>query len=159
MAWEEKIREWAERMRQKPDLVDSLRRRIALLSGLLLLILGGYMGAGPARLLIFGSRSPGRVVGFAEKNWNSFDGSGPAVSHSTFLPVVEFSAAEKTVRFTDWRGSSNAGGLGATVLVLFDAGHPERAMIDQAALNWNPWAPISLVGFLLFYVGLPLRRE
>jgi hypothetical protein len=65
------------------------------------------------------------------------------------MPVVEFPARARVVRFTDWLGSSvrTAGYEG--VPVIYRRAEPSLAMIDLPVGNWLPWGPTLAVGFFL----------
>jgi hypothetical protein len=71
-----------------------------------------------------------------------------------FMPIVEFQAGDRIVRFEDWKGSSLAGSLRDRVTVLYDPARPSVAMIDRPAWNWLPWAPIAAVGLFLTLVAI-----
>jgi hypothetical protein len=73
------------------------------------------------------------------------------------MPIVEFEAGDRIVRFEDWLGSSSTGNLPDRVTVLYDRDRPSDAMIDRPAWNWLPWAPIGVVGLFLTLVAVKGR--
>ena len=69
------------------------------------------------------------------------------------MPIVEFRASARVVRFTDWLGSRSAGQLSDEVTVLYDPANPSQAMIDRPVMNWIPWMPIAVTGLLLVFAA------
>ena len=102
-------------------------------------------------LILEGVRAPGRVVGHAQRNLRD---SSETSSTLAFMPIVEFEAGERVVRFEDWLGSASTGNLPDRVTVLYDRDRPSDAMIDRPAWNWLPWAPIGIVGLFLTLVAI-----
>ena len=122
--------------------------------GAVLLIAAYIMGHAHLHLIRQGVRAPGTVVGHEQQNFVSRSSSGGTRSTLAFMPIVEFQAGEKTVRFKDWKGSSVAGDLHDRVTVLYDPASPSDAMIDRPVWNWLPWAPIGAVGVFLTLVAI-----
>ena len=91
-----------------------------------------------------------QIVGYKEERMGNGVGSAP---HLIFLPVVEFRAADRAVRFKDWRGASAASGLNIQVPVLYSAADPSVAMIERGARDWIPWAPTFVLGVFLSLVA------
>ena len=122
------------------------------LAGAILLIVAYIMGHAHFHLIQQGVRAPGTVVGFKQTYiGNTLSRTTPALA---FLPIVEFQAGERIVRFEDWKGSSLAGSLRNRVTVLYDPTQPSDAMIDRPVWNWLPWAPIAAVGLFLTLVAI-----
>jgi hypothetical protein len=120
-----------------------------LLVGAFLLVLAFYMGRGHFDLIRHGERTAGRVVGYEPRTFVSTNASSRVSTTTTaFMPIVEFRASARVVRFTDWLGSRSAGHLSA-VTVLYDPANPSQAMIDRPVMNWIPWMPIAVTGLLL----------
>ena len=126
---------------------------VQLLLGLFLLFMAYYIGHTHLHLIRAGGRAPGRVVGYEQHDFISSTGNSRSFT-TGFLPVVEFNANGRNVRFTDWLGSNSTGRFPDRVTVLYDVSIPTIAMIDRPVMNWIPWAPIAVVGGLLCFVGL-----
>ena len=123
-----------------------------VVAGAILLIVAYMMGHVHFHLIQQGVRAPGTVVGFNQRYiGNSFSRTTPALA---FMPIVEFQAGDRIVRFEDWQGSSLAGSLRDRVTVLYDPARPSVAMIDRPVWNWLPWAPIAAVGLFLTLVAI-----
>ena len=123
-----------------------------VIAGAILLIAAYMMGHVHFHLIQQGVRAPGTVVGFHQRYiGNSFSRTTPALA---FMPIVEFQAGDRIVRFEDWKGSSLAGSLRDRVTVLYDPARPSDAMIDRPVWNWLPWAPIAAVGLFLTLVAI-----
>ena len=121
-------------------------------AGAILLIVAYMMGHVHFHLIQEGVGAPGTVVGFKQRYiGNSISRSTPALA---FMPIVEFQAGERIVRFEDWKGSALAGSLRDRVTVLYDPARPSDAMIDRPVWNWLPWAPIAAVGLFLTLVAI-----
>ena len=124
------------------------------IAGVLLLIVAYYMGHTHFHLILEGVRAPGRVVGHAQRNLGDRSETSSTLA---FMPIVEFEAGDRIVRFEDWLGSSSTGNLPDRVTVLYDRDRPSDAMIDRPAWNWLPWAPIGVVGLFLTLVAVKGR--
>ena len=124
------------------------------IAGVVLLIVAYYMGHTHFRLILEGVRAPGRVVGHAQRNLGDRSETSSTLA---FMPIVEFEAGDRIVRFEDWLGSSSTGNLPDRVTVLYDRDRPSDAMIDRPAWNWLPWAPIGVVGLFLTLVAVKGR--
>jgi hypothetical protein len=122
------------------------------IAGAVLLIAAYFMGHTHFRLIREGARAPGRVVGHIQRNLGN--STSRMSSTLTFMPIVEFEAGDRIVRFEDWLGSSSTGGLPDRVTVLYDRDRPSEAMIDRPAWNWLPWAPIGVAGLFLTLVAI-----
>jgi uncharacterized protein DUF3592 len=139
---------------------DALRRYAwipQLMVSLFLLVMAYVMGADHLRLIRDGVRAPGRVVGSERRYFGGVHDS--SVGRTGYLPIVEFTADGRTVRFTDWLGSSSSGLLPTNVIVIYERQTPTTAMIDRQIMNWMPWAPIGAVGILLTLVALNGTRQ
>src|SRR5207248_1431044 len=105
-------------------------------------------------LIRHGMRAAGRVVGYEPRTFVSTSGSSRLSTTTTaFMPIVEFRASARVVRFTDWLGSRSAGHLSDAVTVLYDPANPSQAMIDRPVMNWIPWMPIAATGLLLVFAA------
>jgi hypothetical protein len=70
------------------------------------------------------------------------------------MPIVEFVADGKPIRFTSWWGRRSAPSDGERVTILYDPVNPATAMIDLGFHTWVPWAPVFVVGVLLIVSAL-----
>jgi hypothetical protein len=133
-------------------------RAARVVAGVVLLILAWFTGATRVTLIAGGERATGQIVGYEQARINSRGAANTTRSSTTFLPVVEFSAAGQTVRFTDWLGSPSRGGIRDSVRVLYDPAQPSVAVIDRPVGNWLPWAPFAATGGLLLLASLRNRN-
>lgn len=130
---------------------------IQALTGFLLLALAWHTGKTHSPLVTTGERTQGKLVGYEEARFGTRGPGGVFHVNRSFMPVVEFQAGNRVVRFTDWRGSSSAGGINDSVTVLYDAANPSVAMIDRRVWNWIPWGPFFAVGSFLVIVAIKGR--
>jgi hypothetical protein len=140
--------EWLTR---HPSQVKRYARILQVIAGLLLLAAGYFMGKHQLALILWGTRTSGVIVAYKQKDvrvWQTEE-----LANTSYMPVVEYRAGGNLVRFEDWLGSRLPGVANTNVVVLYDAAHPSGAMIDRPVWNWLPWAPVSLVGTLLFLAG------
>jgi hypothetical protein len=116
--------------------------------GLFLMLFGYYTGKAHFLLIREGVRTTGTIVDYKEEHFRDES------INSAFMPIVEFKARDRVIRFKDWVGTSSAGELNHTVTILYDKGDPSTAMIDRRLWNWFPWAPIFALGLFLTLVGI-----
>jgi hypothetical protein len=121
-----------------------------ILTGLFLLLLGYVIGKDRLNLVRHGERASGIVVDYKAESFRQSTG----FQSTGYMPIVQFQAGDRVVRFKDWMGSSIAGPFRRSVIVLYDPANPTIAMIDRPVLNWIPWAPTMAIGAFLFLVGL-----
>jgi len=123
------------------------RRALQLATGIFLVLLGLHIGSVRIALMLDGTRSTGRIVAYEQRLMPT---SGTS-THRTlaFMPVVEFQTGARTVRFTDWLGSSGATALHESVPIIYRRADPSVAMIDRPLGNWLPWAPVLALGLML----------
>ncbi len=126
---------------------------LQVLVGVFLALLGYGTGRMHFDLIREGARAAGRIVDYKQQNFYSGPGYHSGVTNA-FMPVVEFRARDRVIRFKDWLGSSSATGLNDTVRVLYAPGDPSVAMIDRPVWNWLPWAPLFALGCFLTLVGI-----
>ena len=124
-------------------------RGLQILVGLAFLLLGWTLGHRQCHLVRSGTRTQGRIVGSSTATFRS--GSSGTTGTAAYMPVVEFQAAGRTARFTNWLGSSFSPTLNQTVPILYDASDPSVAMIDRPVMNWIPWGPTAAVGGFLWF--------
>jgi hypothetical protein len=127
-------------------------RVLQLVSGLFLLGLGYFIGHEHFHLIRAGVRTQGVILGYKEQVFQSYN-QGRSYSSTAFMPIVEFHAGERIIRFKDWKGTQSASGRGTPVTVLYDPADPVSAMIDRPVMNWIPWAPIFAVGLFLVLIA------
>jgi len=126
---------------------------LQLLVGVFLILLGYHTGRLHFRLIREGVRTAGKIVDYQQTHFR--DGQAYSGDFTlAFMPIVEFKARDRVVRFADWLGSSSAGELNKTVTVLYQPGDPSAAMIDRPVWNWLPWAPMFALGLFLTLVGM-----
>jgi Protein of unknown function (DUF3592) len=121
-----------------------------ILTGLFLLWLGYAIGKDHLNLVRHGVRASGIVVDYKAENFRESTG----YRSTGYMPIVQFQAGDRVVRFQDWLGSSIAGPSRRPVMVLYEPANPSIAMIDRGTMNWIPWAPTMAVGLFLLLVGL-----
>ena len=121
--------------------------------GMFLMLFGYYAGRGHFDLIRGGARAAGKIVDYKEERF-ARTGTGQSPFNTAFMPIVEFPAGDRVIRFQDWVGSSVAAELNNTVTVLYDPADPSAAMIDRRVWNWLPWAPVFAVGFFLTLIGI-----
>jgi hypothetical protein len=132
-------------------LSDPQRRRrigssVQLFVGIFLLVFGYWIGRDHCRLLFFGVKTHGKLVGYQQQD---FPNSGGVHWNSASMPVIEFEVQQRTVRFRDWVGSNFRTPMGGLVGIFYDPERPSNAMIDRPVMNWIPWAPVTAVGTIL----------
>lgn len=123
------------------------RRALQFATGIFLVLLGLSIGKARIAVLADAGRATGRVVSYEARSMPR--GSRPGGRSTAWMPVVEFPAGTRVVRFTDWLGSSvrTAGQDG--VPVIYRRAEPSLAMIDRPVGNWLPWAPTLALGLFL----------
>jgi hypothetical protein len=149
MAFPDQLNGWINWMLANRAKVLRYTRMLQVFTGVILLMLGWYMGRMQFHLIRTGTRTQGRIVGSQTKRFST------RYSEKTgYMPVVEFQAGDRTASFTNWLGSSRLPSLNQMVPVLYDAANPTVAMIDRPVMNWIPWGPTALVGSFLVLVGI-----
>jgi hypothetical protein len=121
--------------------------------GMFLMLFGYYTGRVRFDLIRGGARAAGKIVDYKEERF-ARTGTDQSPFNTAFMPIVEFPAGDRVIRFQDWMGSSVAAELNNTVTVLYDPADPSAAMIDRRVWNWLPWAPVFAVGFFLTVIGI-----
>jgi hypothetical protein len=124
---------------------------LQIVTGLIFLFLGYFTGKDHFILIRRGVRAPGIVVDYKAE---IFRDSSRNSTSTGYMPIVQFQAGERIVRFEDWMGSRIAESLRRPVTVLYNPTNPSNAMIDRPIMNWIPWAPTFALGLFLFLVGL-----
>src|SRR5438876_859753 len=126
---------------------------LQLLVGVILVLASPYMSQDHLRLIARGHRAQGHVVAYEQASFFRSTGTSSNDTKTGFMPIVEFSAEGRVVRFRDWLASRSTGNLPDRVTVLYDADNPAIAMIDRPVMNWMPWMPIAAVGLSLIFIG------
>ncbi|HKF51550.1 MAG TPA: DUF3592 domain-containing protein [Candidatus Acidoferrales bacterium] len=124
-----------------------------ILAGTFLLVFGYWIGRDHCRLVVFGMKTQGKLVGYHQATIPTGQ-SGSNFYDTESMPVIEYHAAGRTVRFQDWMGSNFRVPMGGIVPVLYDPTRPTNAMIDRPVANWIPWGPMMAVGLLLMISGI-----
>ena len=112
-----------------------------------------HTGQVHAHLLLRGAHAQGRIVAFRGVRMSSRTGSRLSDTDIVYLPLIEFSADNRVIRFEEWKGTPSDSGVGSFVSVLYDPADTSLAMMDRAAWNWLPWAPCFAIGLLLSLAG------
>jgi hypothetical protein len=103
-----------------------------------------------------GTRTHGKIVGFqpvliqTHRNPSSTGSLGRTI----YLPIVEFRAQDRVVRFTERKLVRTGEGIGWVAPVLYDPSDLSIAMVDRASWNWLPWAPCFAIGCVLVLAAL-----
>lgn len=130
---------------------------VQVVVGIFLLIFGYWIGRDHCRLILFGVRTQGKLIGYQEERFAS--GTGSTFQNTASMPIVAFQAEGHIFRFKDWMGSNFRVPMGGLVPVLYDPLRPTNAMIDRPVWNWIPWAPMMGVGCFLVIVGTTARLQ
>ena len=125
-----------------------------LLVALLFLGFAYRTGQVHAHLLLRGVQIQGRIVAFREVRRYNRASSRLSDNDSVYLPLIEFSANNRVIRFEEWKGTQSDSGVGSFVTVLYDPTDASLAMMDRGAWNWLPWAPCFAIGLLLSLAGI-----
>jgi len=149
MAFPDQLNGWITWMLANRATVLRYTRFLQVFTGVILLLLGWYMGHTHFHLICNGTRTQGKIVG--SKTVRPRTGKS---GRTGYMPVVEFQAGDRTQLFTNWLGSSRSPLLNQIVPVLYDAADPSVAMIDRPVMNWIPWGPTAAVGGFLVLVGI-----
>jgi Protein of unknown function (DUF3592) len=120
-----------------------------LLVALLFLGFAYHTGHFHARLVVQGAHTQGRIVSFRSVRMSDRPGSRLSDTDTVNLPLIEFTANNRVIRFEEWKGSQTDPGVGAFVPVLYDPADASVAMMDRGTWNWLPWAPCFAIGLLL----------
>jgi hypothetical protein len=127
-----------------------------LLVGLVFLGFSYRTGKDFVHLLRKGARTQGKIVGFQPvliQTHRSPSSTG-SLGRTVYLPVVEFRAADRLVRFREQKLVPNGEGVGWSATVLYDPSDLSIAMVDRSSWNWLPWAPFFAIGFVVGLAGL-----
>ena len=107
-------------------------------------------------LLRKGARAQGKIVGFepALMHAHRSPSSTGSLGKTVYLPVVEFHADDRLVRFRERKLVPNGEGVGWSATVLYDPSDLSIAMMDRSAWNWIPWTPFFAIGFVVGLASL-----
>jgi hypothetical protein len=140
---------FVDRLVDNPRRVAHWRTIIQVFCALLFMWIGYTAGHARLSALLSGTQATGRIVDSRKELFQ-----GKSGSHYSYMPIVEFDAGSRMVRFQDMWGESGPLPVGLTVPVIYDAANPTNALIDHGARNWMPWMPIAAVGAFLLLVAL-----
>lgn len=150
------IEEFKQQLKQDPRRIGRLIRfAMGLIVGLTFLIFGTYISGPRAYVLRGPVKTVGRVTGSVRRSaaiWNAQHTTQYTVTG--YHPTVEFQAGGRLIGFEDWRSTQRLPPVNSAVPVIYDPRDPSKAMIDLALWNFIPWAPITVVGLLLFLNAL-----
>jgi len=126
------------------------------LAGVALFAFAHFTGRTDLHLLVRGSRTQGKIVGFQRRQLHTHrsPSSTGMFGRNVYLPIVEFETQGTVVRFEDSKLVSQGESVGWPVTVLYDPGKVSLAMIDRPFWNWMPWAPSLAIGVLLTFASL-----
>jgi hypothetical protein len=133
-----------------------MRRRYvweAVLAVVFLSLGYAFGGARYGHVVMRGASTTGTVVGYETVQHRSRRQDRLRTMRTTYMPVVEFQAKGRTIRFRNWSGAEIAPTSGETVRILYDPEDPSAAMIDQPR-NLLPWAPFAAAGTFMVVVAL-----
>lgn len=139
------------RLIDNPRRIAYVRIILQVFCGVLLLGFGYVSDHARLLALLSGAQATGKVV---DSEKVTFTDSGGSSSHDNYMPIVEFDAGSRMVRFEDTWGGRGPLPRGLTVPVIYDAANPNNALIDHGARNWLPWMPFMAVGAFLLIVAL-----
>ena len=154
------VEEFTQRLKQNPGRVGGqIRFVVGLTVGLTFLGFGIHISRPRVYLLRAPAKAVGRVTGYVRRSsymWNAQRTAQYTVTG--YHPTVEFQAGGgQPIGFEDWRGLQTLPPVNSEVPVIYDRRDPSKAMIDRSFWNFIPWAPITLVGFLIFLNALRYR--
>jgi hypothetical protein len=127
-----------------------------LFVALALLAFAHFSGKTDVHLLLNGTRTRGKIVGFQRRQLQTHrnPSSTGMFGRNVYLPVVEFQAQGAIVRFEESKLVAQGESLGWPVNVLYDPANVCVAMIDRPFWNWIPWAPALAIGAFLALISL-----
>jgi hypothetical protein len=126
-----------------------------LLVALLFLGFAYRTGRTHVRVLLRGIHAQGTIISLRPVRISSSTSrSGGSSSSVIYLPLVEFMAQGRLIRFEEWKGTQSYSGVGSFVPVLYDPVEVSSAMLDRRIWNWLPWGPCFIIGAILFVAGL-----
>jgi hypothetical protein len=127
-----------------------------LLAAVALLSVAYFTGKTDVHLLVNGTRTRGKIVGFQRRELHTHrsPSSNGVYGRTVYLPIVEFEALGDKVRFEERKLVAEGEGVGWPVTVLYDPNNLSMAMIDRPFWNWIPWAPALAIGAFLALVSL-----
>lgn len=127
-----------------------------LLAAVALLSIAYFTGKTDVHLLLNGTRTRGKIVGFQRRELHTHrnPSSNGVYGRTVYLPIVEFEARGDKVRFEERKLVAEGEGVGWPVAVLYDPNKASVAMIDRPFWNWMPWAPALAMGAFLALVSL-----
>lgn len=150
------VEEFERELNQDPRRIgQQIRFVIGLTVGLVFLGFGIHISRPRVYVLREPAKTVGRVTGYVRRSgylWNTQHTAQYTVTG--YHPTVEFQAGGQIIGFEDWRGVQRLPPVNSAVPVIYDPSDPSKAMIDRSFWNFIPWAPITVVGFLIFLNAL-----
>jgi hypothetical protein len=125
----------------------------AVLAVIFLALGYAFGGARYGHFALEGASTTGTVVAYETTHRKSRSRDRSRMTRTVYMPVVDFRANGRTIRFRNWSGDEIAPTSGATVRVLYDPDDPSLAMIDQPR-NLLPWSPFAAVGAFMAVVAV-----
>jgi hypothetical protein len=127
-----------------------------LLVAVVLLGVAYSTGKTDMHLLLKGTRTEGKIVGFQTRRFYTSNNriSTGTSGYNVYLPIVEFEAGGTLARFEEHKVLPSGEGVGWTVPVLYDPADPSGAMVDRAYWNWFPWGPALAIAVLLLFASI-----
>ena len=142
----EKLSKWSDTNKNK---IETYRSIVAIIVGLLTMYFTYQIGHKHFYLLLDGIITTGTIVEYKQQPFVDSNRS----STTLFMPIIEFNARDRVVRFRDWLGSRSNGMPGANVTVIYNATEPTVAMVDRPIWNWMP-SLVFLMGLLLLLASI-----
>lgn len=145
------VEEFKRQVIQDPRRIGrQIRFTIGLIVGLTFLIFGIYISRPRVYVLAGPAKTVGRVTGYVRRTgyvWNAQHTAQYTVT--AYHPTVAFQVTGQLVSFEDWRGIQTFSPVNSAVPVIYDRRDPSKAMIDRSFWNFIPWAPVTILGFLI----------
>jgi hypothetical protein len=140
-------------LQSNPAQLRRSQSTVQIVVGIFLLVFGYWIGRDHCRLILFGIKTQGKLVGYRQATIPMGQG-GSNFYDTESMPIIEYQASGEKVRFRDWMGSNFRVPMGGFVQILYDPQRPTNAMIDRPVMNWIPWGPMMAVGLLLMFSGI-----
>ena len=150
------LEEFKQQLNQDPRrIARQIRFVIGVTTGLVFLVFGIYISRPRVYVLERPAKTSGQITGYVRRTdfvWNASHTSQRTIT--SYHPTVAFQIGGQLIRFEDWRSVQRFPPVNSVIPVVYDPRDPSKAMIDRSFWNFIPWAPITMVGLLLFLNAL-----